>query len=113
MLQQLVPVRELLKQTFEHQAAWRREKAGEYPDDKRNLEAAELLDQLAGMVEAVPNDVLHVYQALCNDEPEGVVFEELMQLKHVGFTYHPKSAEEFLRDLIRDLRAKWPELRAV
>ena len=38
---------EYFARIFEQTAAWRRKKAAEYPDDLRNIKAAEMLDQLA------------------------------------------------------------------
>jgi hypothetical protein len=40
----------LIERDFRASARWRREKAVEYPSDKRNLEAAVLLDRLADTV---------------------------------------------------------------
>jgi hypothetical protein len=37
----------LIKEAFLHTADWRREKAEEFPDDNRNIAAAELLEKLA------------------------------------------------------------------
>jgi hypothetical protein len=39
------------------QAAWRRSKAEEYPEDERNVRSAEALDALAEYVDERPNDV--------------------------------------------------------
>jgi hypothetical protein len=40
-------------------AEWRREKAEQFPDDKRNLEAAKELDRLATQIEALEGSELH------------------------------------------------------
>jgi hypothetical protein len=37
----------MLVETLESQAEWRRQKALEYPEDRRNIDAAELLEKLA------------------------------------------------------------------
>ena len=37
----------VLVEIFEGKAQWRRQKAVDHPDDKRNLEAATILDRLA------------------------------------------------------------------
>jgi hypothetical protein len=41
-------------------ARWRREKAEQFPDDRRNLEAAEELDRLATQIEALEGSELHL-----------------------------------------------------
>jgi hypothetical protein len=38
---------------LEHQAEWRREKAEQYPDDSRNLDAAENLERLAKEIDSL------------------------------------------------------------
>jgi hypothetical protein len=45
------------------QAAWRRSKAEEYPDDDRNVRSAEALDALAEYVDKIPDDVRVRYLA--------------------------------------------------
>ena len=50
--------RELLKDQLEDQAEWRRRKAIEYPDDRRNLDAAEEYERLAKTVQNIPDDLL-------------------------------------------------------
>jgi hypothetical protein len=42
----------------EDQAEWRRRKAIEYPDDRRNLDAAEEYERLAKTVQNIPDDLL-------------------------------------------------------
>ena len=42
-----------LRDDFKEQAAWRREKAEQDPDDKRQLEAAAIFDRLAATVDAI------------------------------------------------------------
>ena len=46
-----------LRDDFKEEAEWRREKAEQYPDDKRHLEAAAIFDRLAATVDAIPQDV--------------------------------------------------------
>jgi hypothetical protein len=48
-----------LKSDVEGTAEWRRQKAEEFPDDKRNLEAAEALDRLALEIGALEGSELH------------------------------------------------------
>ena len=86
-----------LAEEFEHQADWRREKAAEYPDDKRNLEAAEILDQLAHSVNDCPAEVIEAALELCVNGGED--WSEMR--RQVGFSYFPETAEEFCKDFIR------------
>jgi hypothetical protein len=87
-----------LKELFESQAAWRREKAAQYPEDKRNQEAAEILDRLAATVADIPPDVLEAYYELFDDVRDTEVEQEM--LKQVGFSSAPRNAEQFVRDFI-------------
>jgi hypothetical protein len=48
-----------LESDVEGTAEWRRQKAEESPDDKRNLEAAEALDRLALEIGALEGSELH------------------------------------------------------
>ena len=53
--------RELLKDQLEVQAEWRRRKAVEYPDDRRNRDAAEEYEHLARIVHNIPDNLLVTY----------------------------------------------------
>jgi len=102
------PDREDIKTTFESQAEWRREKASEYPDDKRNLQAAELFDKLAATVADISPQVMNAYRdhflGRNRHDPLRAVEVEQEHLRGVGFHARPQNAEEFLRDLIEDIR---------
>jgi hypothetical protein len=87
-----------LKETFEMQAEWRRQKAAEYPDDSRNTEAAKIFDRLAATVENVPPDVLAAYEELFDDLPDVEVHQEM--LRQVGFYTSYDNAEDFVREFI-------------
>jgi hypothetical protein len=52
----LSDVRTMLAEDFETTADWREAKATEYPEDYRNLRAAEGLRSLAAYVRALPDD---------------------------------------------------------
>ena len=84
-----------LVEIFEGKAQWRRLKAVEHPDDKRNLEAATILDRLAKSVDRVPPTTLNSFFELYEDY-EG---EELSE-EQVGFHSGPKTAEGFCRSYI-------------
>ena len=57
-----------LQDDFKEQAEWRREKAEQYPDDKRHLEAAAIFDRLAATVDAIPQDVFIAFSKLEVDD---------------------------------------------
>ena len=85
-----------LQDDFKEQAEWRREKAEQYPDDKRHLEAAAIFDRLAATVDAIPQDV---FRAFCQpDVNNGLLDVERWteMLRDVGFGSSPKSVEEFV-----------------
>jgi hypothetical protein len=104
-----VPVFEDLKTKFEMQAEWRREKAEEYPNDKRNQKAAEIFDRLLPTVHDIAPNVIHSYRDFCNgrdpNDPLPAIEIEQEHLRNVGFHTEPQNAEEFLRELIDDLRS--------
>jgi len=87
----------VLVEIFEGKAQWRRQKAGEHPEDKRNLEAATILDRLAKSVESVPPTTLNSFFELYEDYEGEELSEELRQ---VGFHSDPKTAEDFCRGYI-------------
>jgi|SRR5215203_3874853 len=89
--------RELLQMDFSNTADWHREKAKEYPDDPRHLEAAELLDRLAASVNEVNEDLLQTYIRLSEDSE---VHGEM--LRAVGFSSSPASAFEFVSEFISE-----------
>ena len=57
-----------LRDDFKEQAEWRREKAEQYPDDKRHLEAAAIFDRLAATIDAIPQDVFIAFSKLDVDD---------------------------------------------
>ncbi len=86
-----------LRDDFKEQAEWRREKAEQYPDDKRHLEAAAMFDRLAATVDAVPEDVFVVFSER-PDVDDGLLDVERWaeMLRDVGFQSAPKNAEDAL-----------------
>ena len=92
-----------LRDDFKEQAEWRREKAEQYPDDKRHLEAAAIFDRLAATVCAIPHDVFIAFSEH-PDIADGLLDVERWteMLRDVGFGLSPKTAEEFVRSFIAD-----------
>jgi hypothetical protein len=91
-----------LRGDFKEQAEWRREKAEQYPDDKRHLEAAAIFDRLAATVDAIPQDVFIAFSKLEVDDGLLDVERWTEMLRDVGFGLSPKTAEEFVRSFIAD-----------
>ena len=91
-----------LQDDFKEQAEWRREKAEQYPDDKRHLEAAAIFDRLAATVDGIPQDVFRAFsKSGVNDGLLDV--ERWTEMLHdVGFGLSPKTAEDFVRSFVAD-----------
>jgi len=91
-------LRQELKEEFEREADWRREKAVEYPEDERNLESAAEYDRLAATVDVVPDELIVAYRECFDDERDVELHQELM--KSVFHCGAPPSATEFLKRFI-------------
>jgi hypothetical protein len=72
-------LRQQLREDFECEADWRRQKAAEYPEDERNLRAAESYDQIAATIDFVPDELIIAYGELFEDETEAELFQELLK----------------------------------
>ena len=96
-------------------AEWRRQKAEQFPDDRRNLQAAEELDRLAEQIEALEGSELHrqideadenINQLPDNDSCdcwEKVEEAVSAELRAIGFHSGYSTGAEFLewyRDLL-------------
>ena len=84
-------------------AYWRRGKAVEFPDDRRNLEAARELDRLAVEIAALEDSELHAQLDKFFEDEEGVlivlpIINEI--LRQVGFSRWYETGEELLRDIV-------------
>jgi hypothetical protein len=89
--------RRALVEIFEGKGEWRRQKAAEHPDDKRNLEAVTIFDRLAKSVNAVSPGILNAFFELYEDD-EGEDLSE--ELRRVGVYSTPKTAEDFCRSYV-------------
>jgi len=95
-------------------ADWRRRKLEQYPDDLRNLNAAEMLESLKPGLEKLRGSDLHKqYERVCNFDIETPGWEDKLfaleemksaKLRSVCFHYFPRTAEEFLADAISDFK---------
>jgi hypothetical protein len=84
-------------------AYWRREKAIQFPDDTRNIGAADELDRLAVEVAALEGSALHVrLDEIFEDEDRGAVAMQLISeiLRQVGFSRWYKTGEELLQNVV-------------
>lgn len=100
---------ELTAVELSEKADWRRQKARQYPDDERNLDAAELLDRLAGEVlvlEGTPPALAFeaAHDAVFFDEDRDRT-HEVMRLwseyrAGIGFRLFPDNGEAVLRELL-------------
>jgi hypothetical protein len=87
-----------IKDEFLCAAEWRRQKAVEYPHDKRNLEAAEILERLAASADQIEPQLLSVYEDMWVDFRAAEVQTEM--LRQVGLYFWPDNATEFLREFL-------------
>jgi hypothetical protein len=77
--------REILQAELEEQAEWRRQKAVEYPDDRRNLDSAEEYERLAKTVKDVPDDLVVAYSEAFEDAPDSERWQEMLKDIFRGF----------------------------
>jgi hypothetical protein len=97
-----------LVEDLEQNASWRREKADQYPNDHRNVIAAEILERLMEEVGKLNKDSLLLRQLEKIDEELLEITDDLFSLsgdlsdyhRGIGFHSFPESAEEYLTDLI-------------
>src|SRR5215467_12427886 len=78
--------RDMLKGDLEDQAEWRRRKAAEYPDDRRNLDSAEEYERLAKTVKDIPDNLLVAYSEAFEDVPDSERWQEMLKDIFRGFS---------------------------
>jgi hypothetical protein len=100
----LAEVVDLLEIELSTTAEWRRARSIEYPDDRRNVEAAEILDRLARTVKQVDPAMLAAYAALFDDLQDSERKSEL--LRQIGFHWWPETATEFVSRFISERSGK-------
>ncbi|MFD2233513.1 restriction endonuclease [Phaeospirillum tilakii] len=87
-------------------ASWRQLKAVEFPNDNRNIRAAEILERLASQIHLVEGShIHHRIDAILENEDGVFKFSEslLESLRLVGFSIFPKSLTDFLSDIISEI----------
>src|SRR5215472_7161004 len=85
--------RNMLKGELEDQAEWRRRKAAEYPDDRRNLDSAEEYERLAKTVKDIPDDLLVAYSEAFEDVPDSERWQEMLKDIFRGFSDFANATE--------------------
>ena len=88
----------------ESTAEWRRQKADQFPNDQRNLEAAEELERLAAEIDRLEGSEIHQRideLSSLSGEVEGGFYEELSEsvsaeLRNIGFHSSYDSGATFL-----------------
>jgi hypothetical protein len=89
---------------LEGTANWRREKADEYPDDVRNIEAAEILDRLASQLRSLDGKTATAFAVAVNTTDHFRVSEAFSEyLGRIGFDHDPRNAVELLDDIMHAL----------
>jgi hypothetical protein len=86
-------MRQMLKAELEETAEWRRRKAVEYPDDRRNLDAAEEYERLAKTVQNLPDDLLVAYSEAFEDAPDSERWQEMLKDIFRGFADFDNATE--------------------
>jgi hypothetical protein len=85
--------RDTLKGDLEDQAEWRRRKAVEYPNDRRNLDSAEEYERLAKTVKDIPDDLLVAYSEAFEDLPDSERWQEMLKDIFRGFSDFANATE--------------------
>jgi hypothetical protein len=97
-----------IPEDLDSQAAWRRRKALEHPEDRRNVDAAELLEKLTKEASKLDqNDLLLKRLEKCLDrlsaDKRYELFSEEQSDYHrqIGFSRFPLTVKEYLEDLTK------------
>src|SRR5687767_3475677 len=92
----------LLAEAIQQQGAWRERVAGEYPTGS-NRNAAELLDDVVSVLQALPpgDRRVHAIVASCHQEGDVLMLGEELSyaLGRLGFDHHDESLDGFLTRL--------------
>jgi hypothetical protein len=102
---------ELEAQELEASAEWRRGKAQQYPEDTRNLEAAQLLDRLAVEIRALTGSETHRQLSAtaekCDDDFCSFSESWSEYKRRIGFWEFP-DGQEYLSDMLKTMLSSWP-----
>jgi restriction system protein len=108
---------ELVAFNAESTAHWRRQTAERFPEDDRNIPAAERLERLAAELRALEGSALHRQVAHLAEADKDGDFSGILSelLRTVGFQWWPASGSEFLEELTSSLtpRSELADFRSV
>jgi cysteinyl-tRNA synthetase len=113
---QLLGMDELIAYQVQSAAEWRRHKAEEFPEDPRNVEAANLLERLYQEFISLEGSALHRRAArLVRIDEALFYFVEIASVltRAVGFTWFPRNAEEFLTRFIEDIESHLETIKRI
>ena len=88
---------------FEQTSAWRKKKAAEWPDDPRNVKAAEMLDQLAIDSVNLSDEQWSELQPHFGWNSQIWRGSLIQAAKMVGFAHRNRSFDSFVRLLVTQL----------
>ena len=100
---------ELVAMELIEKAEWRRGKARQYPDDERNLDAAELLDRLAREVLSLAGSPIAeafekahdaIFSAESHDRAMAVMLLWSDYRSAIGFKAFPDTGRDVLREML-------------
>jgi restriction system protein len=114
MTSSMLGIDDLIVINVESTAYWRRQKAEEFPEDQRNIQAADMLERLATELRALEGTALHERVArLAEEDGENFSFTLSEFLRAVGFRSFPSSGEDFLNEFLFNLLDLRPELKSL
>jgi restriction system protein len=101
----LLGIDELIVFDVESTAYWRRQTSERFPEDHRNIEAAEILERLALEVRALAGSAVHERLARLAQEDVDGNFSNILSelLRAIGFRSFPSSGEAFVDELVLNL----------
>ena len=100
----------LVEDELEAQADWRRQKALEYPNDRQNVDAAELFGKLAKEAleldrsDPLLNSLDRLLERLQGDAMARFVERRGEYHRQIGFSVFPSTVREYLQGLIEIAR---------
>lgn len=108
----MLKIDELIVFNVENTAYWRRQTAERFPEDHRNVEAAEILERLAPELRAIEGTALHGRIAQFAEKDEDGNFSSILSemLRAIGFQSFPLSGNDFLDEFLINL-GLCPELK--
>jgi hypothetical protein len=91
------------KTSIDNAIGWRNEKVIVYPGDGRNQNAVRHLTALLRSCDELSTDRIRAYQNIYDEFSYVTSSIESSMLRRIGFDYFPKSADEFVSDLVSNV----------